>query len=630
MSNLEPLPSPRDLHQYADSLESSAGHAEDLVGRDLDHVLLPDDEQRDMYGDRLSDVDTLTAEDAQALLDDESGHIAEPYGRHLRSQTDFPTGGREYRSDHPGFVDDGTLAVGRARSDSSPAVELVETPALDGSWGNPAVAAAPFLRGVETPETTALGAYDTPAPGTTPPVAESVVMDSSVGNSVENAIELKEVEGMSQGRIVARRFFRHRGAMIGLIALLVIVTLAATSIGWGPIPGWWWTDFTTFGPSANPGGAPTMYLRGLGEAGSAWPWLILGVLLALGLLLSTIVALMSFLKARSERQAQLAVPSGDGEDWVGYNVNIVPTPGADRLFNIARSILRWTLIAAVLAGIAYLVTHLVIGPHPFGQDNLGRDAFARVMRGAQQSLTIMFIIGLLSTIFGVLMGSISGYFRGHTDNVIMRFTDMVITIPTIVMGAILGVWVGGASPVLLAIALSFLTWTGMARLVRAQFLALREQEFVDAARVAGASNFRIMFKHILPNAVGVIVVNATLLMASAILLETALSFLGFGIVSPDVSLGQIINEYQAAFNTRPWLFWWPGLLIVSIALCVNFIGDGLRDAFDPRQRRIPTARALARADARKAAKATRGTFNRPPAPPTTAVPVVTAIPEPSN
>jgi peptide/nickel transport system permease protein len=315
---------------------------------------------------------------------------------------------------------------------------------------------------------------------------------------------------------------------------------------------------------------------------------------------------------------------------VGYNGNIVPTPAADRLFNIARAIFRWTAAAAALTALAYLLTHLEPGLHPFGQDNLGRDAFARVMRGAQQSLTIMFIIGLLSTIFGVLMGAISGYFRGHTDNVIMRFTDMVITIPTIVMGAILGVWVGGANPVTLAVALSFLTWTGMARLVRAQFLALREQEFVDAARVAGASNFRIMFKHILPNAVGVIVVNATLLMASAILLETALSFLGFGIVSPDVSLGQIINEYQAAVNTRPWLFWWPGLLIVSIALCVNFIGDGLRDAFDPRQRRIPTARALARADARKAAKATRGTFTRPPAPPTTAVPVVTAIPDPSN
>ncbi len=126
----------------------------------------------------------------------------------------------------------------------------------------------------------------------------------------------------------------------------------------------------------------------------------------------------------------------------------------------------------------------------------------------------------------------------------------------------------------------------MARLVRGEFLSLREREFVDAARVAGASDFRIMFRHILPNAVGVIIVNATLLMASAILLETALSFLGYGVHAPDTSLGKIISENQAAFQTRPWLFWWPGVFIIAIALCINFIGDGLRDAFDPRQRRV--------------------------------------------
>jgi len=112
--------------------------------------------------------------------------------------------------------------------------------------------------------------------------------------------------------------------------------------------------------------------------------------------------------------------------------------------------------------------------------------------------------------------------------------------------------------------------------------------------VAGASDTRIIFRHILPNAVGVIIVNTTLLMAAAILLETALSYLGFGVQSPDTSLGKIISDNQAAFSTRPWLFWWPGLFIVIIALCINFIGDGLRDAFDPRQKRLPNARALAK------------------------------------
>jgi peptide/nickel transport system permease protein len=116
-------------------------------------------------------------------------------------------------------------------------------------------------------------------------------------------------------------------------------------------------------------------------------------------------------------------------------------------------------------------------------------------------------------------------------------------------------------------------------------LSLREREFVDAARVAGASNRRIIFKHILPNAVGVIIVSVTLLMSGAILLETALSYLGFGVVPPDVSLGLLVSQFQESFSTRPWLFWWPGFFIISIALSINFIGDGLRDAFDPRQRR---------------------------------------------
>ena len=138
-------------------------------------------------------------------------------------------------------------------------------------------------------------------------------------------------------------------------------------------------------------------------------------------------------------------------------------------------------------------------------------------------------------------------------------------------------------------------WPSLARLVRGEFLTLREREFVDAARVAGASSRRIIFKHILPNAIGVIIVSTTLLMSTAILLETALSYLGFGIVAPEVSLGRLISEYQTAFTTRPWLFWWPGLFIVLIALSVNFVGDGLRDAFDPRQKRIPSARKMERA-----------------------------------
>lgn len=229
--------------------------------------------------------------------------------------------------------------------------------------------------------------------------------------------------------------------------------------------------------------------------------------------------------------------------------------------------------------------------HPFGQDTLGKDIFARVMRGIQQSLTVVTLIGVLATTMGVIIGSISGFIRGWLDSLLMRMTDVIIIIPGLVLGAVLGRTVGG-NALSLGILLGLVSWTGLARLVRGEFLALREREFVDAARVAGASNTRIIFRHILPNSIGVIVVNATLLMSAAILTETALSYLGFGITAPDISLGQIISQYNEAFKTRPWLFWWPGLFIVIIALCINFIGDGLRDAFDPRQRRMPKATNL--------------------------------------
>jgi ABC-type dipeptide/oligopeptide/nickel transport system permease subunit len=232
-----------------------------------------------------------------------------------------------------------------------------------------------------------------------------------------------------------------------------------------------------------------------------------------------------------------------------------------------------------------------LGEHPFGQDILGKDIFARVMRGIQQSLVVIVLVGMISTLVGVVVGSIAGFVRGWLDNLLMRFTDVIIIVPVLVLGAVLGRSVGG-NAVALGVLLGLIAWPGLARLVRAEFLALREREFVDAARVAGASPFRIIFRHILPNSIGVIVVNATLLMSAAILIETSLSFLGFGITAPDISLGQIISEYNEAFKTRPWLFWYPGLFIILIALSINFVGDGLRDAFDPRQRRLPKSEGI--------------------------------------
>jgi peptide/nickel transport system permease protein len=220
-----------------------------------------------------------------------------------------------------------------------------------------------------------------------------------------------------------------------------------------------------------------------------------------------------------------------------------------------------------------------------GQLANGRDYFAQVVRGSEISLMVMVVIGFLGGAIGTIVGSISGFFGGIIDAVMMRITDFIITVPSILIGAVIGFRMGNLGVLYLAIFLGLFSWTGLTRLVRGEFLSLREREFVDAARVAGASNTRIIFKHILPNSVGVIIVSTTLLLSSSILVETGLSFLGFGVQAPDVSLGLLISKYQGDFLYAPWLFWWPGVIIVLIALSINFIGDGLRDAFDPRQKK---------------------------------------------
>ncbi|WP_151523256.1 ABC transporter permease [Serinicoccus kebangsaanensis] len=304
--------------------------------------------------------------------------------------------------------------------------------------------------------------------------------------SVEKQIDLSQ-KSYSQGQLVRRRFFRHRGAMVSLFVLVFITVMAFTSIGYGLIPSWWDKTFYDAGAAVD-GGRPTMQL---------WPF--------------------------------------------------------------------------------------QIGEHPFGQDTIGKDYFALTMRGTQRSLIVAFTVGLLSTVIGTLIGAIAGFFRGWVEAILMRVTDLFIIIPLLVLAAVVGKMASGIW--WLALMLSLLTWTGLARLVRGEVLSLREREFVTAAEAIGTGPWRIIFKHILPNTIGTIIVSATLAIAATILLESALSFLGYGVRAPDTSLGLLISTYQNAFLTRPWLFWWPGLMILGIALSVNFLGDGLRDAFDPRQNR---------------------------------------------
>ena len=322
----------------------------------------------------------------------------------------------------------------------------------------------------------------------------------------ERSLEQKEIAGLSQSQIVRRRFLRHKGAMVAVIVLVGIVVLATTSIGWGPIPGWWKWDYNTVVPP-NPNEEPTMSLR------------------------------PSFL-------------GGAG---------------------------------------------ITIGDHPFGLDNQNaRDMFALTMRGVQQTLTVIFALAVIAVTLGVSIGALAGYYGRWVDAVLMRFTDVILVIPLLLIAAVAVFALGLSGIWSVVLALGLFTWTGLARLVRAEFLALREREFVDAARVAGASNRRIIFKHILPNTIGTIIVATTLLMGVGIGVEAALGFLGLGIQSPDISLGALVSLYDGAFSSRPWLFIWPGVFIVVIVLCLQFIGDGLRDAFDPRQKRIPKRKDLER------------------------------------
>jgi peptide/nickel transport system permease protein len=226
--------------------------------------------------------------------------------------------------------------------------------------------------------------------------------------------------------------------------------------------------------------------------------------------------------------------------------------------------------------------------HPMGTDDIGHDSLAQVLRGAQKSVQVALMVAILATTIGAIIGAIAGYYRGWVDAALMRFTDLILTIPSIAILAVLAATLADQAGnwFFVGLVLSLLLWTYIARVVRGTFLSLREKEFVEAARALGASDTRIMFRHLLPNATGSIIVNATVMVSVAILTETALSFLGLGIRPPDTSLGLLINTGIQAATTRPWLFYFPGLFIVIIALTINFIGDGLRDAFDPTQTRV--------------------------------------------
>ncbi len=226
------------------------------------------------------------------------------------------------------------------------------------------------------------------------------------------------------------------------------------------------------------------------------------------------------------------------------------------------------------------------GHHFFGTDLLGRDYFTRVLYGIRTSARVAFLVALLSTAIGTMVGAMAGYFGGWIDNLLMRLTDLILTLPGLAVLLTASALLGRGSQYRVAIILALLFWTTLARIVRGTFLSLREKEFVEAAKASGSGDFRIILRHMLPNALGPIIVNMTLIVAAAILVESTLSYLGFGIAPPTPALGQLIADGQQNMLQMWWLVTCPGLTITAIVLCINFVGDGLRDALDPTQRRI--------------------------------------------
>jgi peptide/nickel transport system permease protein len=236
------------------------------------------------------------------------------------------------------------------------------------------------------------------------------------------------------------------------------------------------------------------------------------------------------------------------------------------------------------------------GDHPFGTGQIGDDLFAKVIRGTGFSMQIALVAAAINTALGVILGALAGYYRGWVDSVLSRLTDLVLLVPLFLVAAVLSrstfsteeIAKGGGSSnwLQVAIIIGLVNWPTVARTVRGMVLSLREKEFVEAAKALGGGPGRVIFRHILPNTMDVVIVNATIAVAQAVLIESALSFVQLGVKYPDTSLGLLISENQNELLVHPWLFYFPFLFIVLISLSVNFVGDGLRDAFDPRQKRV--------------------------------------------
>ena len=237
--------------------------------------------------------------------------------------------------------------------------------------------------------------------------------------------------------------------------------------------------------------------------------------------------------------------------------------------------------------------------HPFGTDTIGQDILARTIYGGQISLLIGVSAALIEVILGTIVGSIAAYYGGWVDNVLMRFTEAMLNIPSLFLLIVAAKFLGGTIPeltllgrtfsssvVVIIVIIGFTSWMYLARIVRANILSLKEQDFISASRCLGVSNARMIVTHLLPNTLAPVIVTATLGIANAILSEAYVSFLGLGVKPPTASWGNMLENSYRYLESAPWLWVFPGLFVLITVLGVNFVGDGLRDALDPRSTRV--------------------------------------------
>jgi peptide/nickel transport system permease protein len=236
--------------------------------------------------------------------------------------------------------------------------------------------------------------------------------------------------------------------------------------------------------------------------------------------------------------------------------------------------------------------------HPFGTDTIGRDILARTIFGGQISLTIGLFAAIVEVLVGVLVGAVAGYFGRWVDDLLMRITEAMLIIPSLFLLIVLAKALGGkvsevhllgrafsGSVVVIIFVIGFTSWMYLARIVRANVLSMKELDFISASRALGVSDGQIIFKHLLPNTIAPIIVSATLGVANSILSEAYVSFLGLGVQAPTASWGNMLDSSVKYIQSAPWLWFFPGLLILLTVLFINFVGDGLRDALDPRSTR---------------------------------------------